>query len=184
MQIKELKHSYDEATKILRKIKLEYSILDPYLVISSYAGQSPLTDNGLDLLRAIPSAFVDCELRKELFLINSLIKEIESHTKNFKSHYAKDLKDKLVSDLNKHLLNAELMESTTIELRFGQLDYDLIDCLKREDFIDQALTNKHKSSIRIVIGTIANLKRKNIRSTEKSFSSPNSSIQPNKYSRD
>lgn len=45
--------------------------------------------------------------------------------------------------------------SAFVEIRFGNLDYDIIDQLRADELVNRDLTPKTKASIRIVLGTVA-----------------------------
>lgn len=55
-------------------------------------------------------------------------------------------------------MNLEFEGETQIELRFYDLDYELIRRLQTEDLVDRILTPQSKASIRIVLGTISSIR--------------------------
>jgi hypothetical protein len=53
------------------------------------------------------------------------------------------------------------MEDTFVEIRFKALDYNIIDELRKDPIISLKHTPQTKASIRIVLGTLDELKRIN-----------------------
>ncbi len=53
--------------------------------------------------------------------------------------------------------NLEVDWEVQIALRFGELDYELIERLQKDELIDRALTPQTGASIRIVLGTLVDL---------------------------
>lgn len=66
----------------------------------------------------------------------------------------------------------EILETSNIELRFGELDYALIAKLQKDHRVDQRQTPQTGASIKIVLGTVNYLAnhsvdRMSVRPTEK-----------------
>jgi len=60
--------------------------------------------------------------------------------------------------LNQLVHKLKYDEKCQIEIRFLDLKYDLVWKLQADDLIDRNLTPQTKASIRIVLGTLAQLK--------------------------
>ena len=97
-----------------------------------------------------------CELIQN---IRDLRKEID---RTFVPKSKIDLNKKMDNDvksLEQVAENLEVMEDTFVEIRFKSLDYNIIDELRKDPIISLKHTPQTRSSIRIVIGTIDELKR-------------------------
>jgi len=102
--------------------------------------------------------FANSYERKELLIVFQTYKELLRQNCDLKSDYLKDLIENLRHRILILLDKAEIIETTEIQLRFGQLDYDLISKLQTDPLVDPICTPKTKASIKISLGTIQKLK--------------------------
>ena len=133
------------ANRHFAEIRKKYPTLRAYLVLSLRGGQTKLDNELVDSIREFPSLLLDNPAKtKTLELI-------------------KKLKPKDSTKPEQIQLNAELKEMTKdlefdgriqVELRFKDLDYDLIWELQSDALVDRELTPQTRASIRIVLGTL------------------------------
>jgi|JI10StandDraft_1071094.scaffolds.fasta_scaffold01502_7 hypothetical protein len=136
------------AKDTLGELKAKYSGLDAYLVYSSRLGQSVLGNKPEVLLKEFPEMFHDIPDKAKVL---QLIKEAKAESRGNKEPQKRD------HEIARLLDNLEVDEETQIELRFGQLRYELVWQLQRDTLVDQNLTPQGRSSIRIVLGTLNGL---------------------------
>ena len=88
------------------------------------------------------------------------IEEIELAEKDFRDLEALKKKKLLAlsEKLDQLLSQLKYDEKCQVELRFNDLNYDLVWKLQTDDLIDRNLTPQTKASIRIVLGTLTQLK--------------------------
>lgn len=164
MLVRDLDNPIASAKAILKKLKSKYQTLDAYIVIGSQYGQSEPVADAIRLFENIPSAFVNSQERKEALILFDVYQELNRRNRDLKNSFLKKLIDHCRQRLDSLLANIEIDESTQLQLRFGQLDYDLIRELQTDSLVDQALTPKSGASIKIVLGTLASLRRKGVNS--------------------
>ncbi len=160
MRVRELHNPIANAQAILKKLKIKYQTLDAYLVIGSQYGQSEPVPDAIRLFEKIPSAFVDSTERKEALILFDMYQSLVRRNRDLKNLFLKDLSELCKQRLDILLSSIEIVESTQLQMRFGQLDYDLIAKLQVDPLVDQGLTPKTKASINIVLGTLASLRRR------------------------
>ena len=128
---------------LLRK---KYPIINGYLVLSLPSGQTGLDSSPAQILKEFPAVVVDDAAKTSaLNLQSSLTDETTS------SEVERRSKEKL--DQVATLLNFD--EKFQVEIRFNDLNYDLIWKLQLDELVDRNLTPQTKASIRIVLGTLA-----------------------------
>lgn len=164
MLVRDLDNPIASAKIILKKLKSKHQTLDAYLVIGSQYGQSEPIADAIRLFEHIPSAFVNSLERKEALILFDIYQELSRRNRDLKNNFLKALADQCRQRLDSLLANIEILESTQLQLRFGQLDYELIRELQTDPLVDQALTPKSGASIKIVLGTLASLRRKEVNS--------------------
>jgi hypothetical protein len=160
--VRELDNPIASGKVILRKLKSKYQTLDAYIVIGSQYGQTEPVADAIRLFEHIPSAFVNSIERKEALVLFDVYQELNRRNRDLKNNFLKGLIDHCRQRLDSLLANIEIVESTQLQLRFGQLDYDLIRELQTDPLVDQTLTPKSGASIKIVLGTLASLRRKEV----------------------
>jgi hypothetical protein len=155
----------ENANSIFEEIKKKHTGINGYLVFSSPYGQCEITSNMSTIMEEFPEMVYDsihkkkaCELVQ---IIRGLREEIE-HT------YVRKAKDDLRKKMDDHLERlrqlaenpeVEVMEDTFVEIRFNVLDYKIIDELRKDPIISLEHTPQTRASIRIVLGTLDELKQ-------------------------
>lgn len=162
MRISELNTPFANAQAILRRLKSKYSNLDAQLVITSGYGQSDLTTDGLILFDRAASMFANSIERKELLILFDVHKDLLRRNSDLKSVFIKTLVSQIHNRIDALLAVSEIVETSQIELRFGQLDYELIAQLKKDPLIDQELTPQTRASIKVCIGTLQRLRSRKV----------------------
>lgn len=158
MRISELNIPFANAQQILKRLKSKYPTLDAYLVVGTQYGQTELVSDGMKFLENIPSSFVDSKERKEALILFDIFKELDRRNRDLKNSYIKSMIEQCRVRLTALLQTMEIMESVQLQLRFGQLDYELISQLKCDPLIDQALTPQTGASIKICLGSLQRLR--------------------------
>lgn len=103
--------------------------------------------------------FANTVERKELLIVFQTYKELERRNSDPKFDFIKILNDHIRSRIQILLASVEVIETTEIQLRFGELDYDLIERLRVDPLVDRACTPQTRASIKISLGTISQLRR-------------------------
>ena len=174
MRISELSIPFANAQNIFQRLKSKYPILDAHIVVSTQYGQTEPTPDGFRFLEHIPSSFVDSLERKEALILFDTFKDLNRRNRDLKNPVIKNLSEQCRNRLSVLLMTMEIMESTQLQLRFGELDYDLIALLQKDPLVDQSLTPQSRGSIKIVLGTLSSLRRKEVNS----FDVPKISFDP------
>lgn len=140
----QLKAAVDAAAAHFSLIRKKYPNLDAYVVFSIPGAQTGIRSSPREIAKELPAMIVDGSAKSEfkVFLKQPEPKDAtEKQKKAIKEEY-----DRLSSELSYH-------SAAFIELRFGHLDYDLIDQLRTDDLVNRKLTPQTRASIRIVLGT-------------------------------
>lgn len=128
---------------LLRK---KYPIISGYLVLSLPSGQTGLDSSPAQILKEFPAVVVDDAAKTSALNLQSSLTD-----ENTSSEVERRSKEKL--DQVATLLNFD--EKCQVEIRFNDLNYDLIWKLQLDELVDRNLTPQTKASIRIVLGTLA-----------------------------
>ena len=142
----QLKAAVDAAAAHFSLIRKKYPKLDAYAVLSIPGAQTGIHSSPGEIMKELPSIVVDSTEKTEA---KSLLKKLKDKdiTDGDKKKFTKEL-DTLSKDFFYH-------STAFIELRFGNLDYDLIDQLRTDDLLNRELTPQTRASIRLVLGTVA-----------------------------
>lgn len=142
----QLKAAVDAAASHFSLLRKKYPKLDAYVVFSIPGAQTGIHSSPGEIMKELPSIVVDSTEKTEA---TSLLKKLKD----------KDITDEDKKKLTKELntLSKDFLYHSTafVELRFGNLDYDLIDQLRTDELTNRELTPQTKASIRIVLGTVA-----------------------------
>lgn len=127
-------------------LKAKHPALKGYVVLAIPGKQTGIGSGAKEILGDLPALIVD-DAAKAAF------------QQHLKSPPAKDAGEKVKKEWDERCeeLVAELHYDggVRVELRFDQLDYDLIARLQSDDLVDRELTPQTRASIRIVLGTLA-----------------------------
>lgn len=147
---------------LIRENDKRYEKLKEYLVFSSPYGQCEITSSMRTIAEEFPEMIHDsiykkkaCELVQS---IRGLRKEI---ARTFVWKAKDDLREKMYDHeerLEQLAENLEVKEDTFVEIRFNALDYNIVDDLRKDPIISLKHTPQTKASIRIVLGTLDELK--------------------------
>ena len=127
-------------------IRKKYPKLDAYVVFSIPGAQTSIYSSAREILKELPAMIVDGVAKTEFKAF-------------FKQPEPKDPTEKQKKEIKEEFdrLSSRLCYQSTafVELRFGNLDYDLIDQLRSDELVNRELTPQTKASIRMVLGTVA-----------------------------
>ena len=133
------------ANRQFAEIRKKHPDLRGYLVLSLRCGQTELDSELAYSIREFPSLLLDNSAKTKTLELIKKLKPKES-TKPKQIQLKAELKD-LAKDL-------EFDGSVQVELRFHDLDYDLIWKLQSDELVDHELTPQTIASIRIVLSTL------------------------------
>ncbi|MEI7730815.1 MAG: hypothetical protein WCO56_14675 [Verrucomicrobiota bacterium] len=128
-------------------IRKKYPDLKAYLVLALPGGQTGIDSSPIQILSEFPAMVVDDSIKTGVLNLLPRLKQTESATGPDTERLKKEL-EQLVSQL-------KYDERCQVELRFHDLNYELIWKLQTDDLTDRNLTPQTKASIRIVLGTLA-----------------------------
>ena len=137
------------ANRHFAEIRKKYPNLRAYLVLSLRGGQTKLDGELTDSIREFPYLLLANTAKTKTLELIKKLKPKES-TKPEQIQVKAELKD-LAKDL-------EFDGKVQVELRFHDLDYDLIWKLQSDDLVDRELTPQTRASINIVLGTLFTIK--------------------------
>jgi hypothetical protein len=127
-------------------LKAKYPTLKGYLVLSIPGKQTGIGSSAKEILGDLPALIVD-DGAKATF------------QQHLKSPPPKDAGEKAKKEWDGRYeeLVAELKYNggVRVELRFDNLDYELIAQLQADELVDREITPQTRASIRIVLGTLA-----------------------------
>lgn len=165
----------EDLIKVIDKAKSAFKTMmdnDPalqelkgYLVLSSPYGQLQITDDPLKTLRILkefPAMTSESEFKDKGIDLIETIQGLEGELKNAARGNTKtEIQQKIENASN--LLNANLQkidfkEDTFIEIRFQKPILDLIFKMQKNPFVSQLHTPQTQASIRIVLGTLIELR--------------------------
>ena len=153
----------ENANNIFEEIKKKYDLIKDYLVFSSPYGQCEITSSMQTIAEEFPEMVRDSiHKKKACELIQGIRKLKQEIDRVYAAKSKSDLKKKMDSDvtsLAQIAENLEVMEDTFVEIRFNALDYNIVDELRKDPIISLKHTPQTKASIRIVLGTLDELKR-------------------------
>ena len=134
-------------------IRKKYPDLKAALVLSWLGEQTKIDSSPKDILREFPALVVDDKAKARMlrFLNEPLPEKPSEAQKKQWSERLRDLAEDLKFDGN-----------VQVDLRFHNLNYDLIWKLQSDDLVDRDLTPQTKASIRIVLGTIHSFSKRSV----------------------
>ena len=159
------------AKETQKTLKASYPGLLAYPVFSSRFGQSNLK-NGIDLFIEFPEMFETTELVEQIqnFVkskkkvekqLKARLEELEKRMRDLKGkHFPgedkefKDLREmskEFESQINNLLTGLVIKDDVFVELRFDQLNFEIIEQLKQDPNVSQEYTDQASRSIRIVL---------------------------------
>jgi hypothetical protein len=162
MQIKSINTAIDNAKRILKEIKTKYPTIDAFLVLSNNFGQMYPGSSIEIIFREFPNLFLPSPKKTNCLQLSSEIRNLDlklSFVGNkSQNEELKKQRDNFVKQLNEFGQELEIdEENINIELRFGELDHDLLSALRSDPLIDKTRTPQTSAAIRIVLGTLRTL---------------------------
>lgn len=131
-------------------IRKKYPELKASLVLSWLGEQTQIDSSPKDILREFPALVVDDKAKARMLrFLNENLPEKPSDAQ--KTQWREKLQE-FAEDL-------KLDGNVQVDLRFQNLNYDLIWKLQSDDLVDRDLTPQTKASIRIVLGTVDHFAR-------------------------
>ena len=160
----------DKANKIFTAIMDNYPDLKmdkrsglkkAYLVFSTPYGQCEITDNPLQILKEFSAMISESEFKETGIKLLETIQGLEVELKNVARGNMKEEIQKKIEQaadlLDANLKKIEFREGTFIEIRFERPILDLIFKMQKDPLVSQMHTPQNQASIRIVLGTLAEL---------------------------
>ena len=157
MKYKGLPTVIANAKKQFNKVKEKYPIFSGYLVISTRFGQMRITDGVLDAFLEFPTFFTTKSINQQADrLIRNDLWQLRLKEKMCSDHKDLDLIRKDIKALQERisdlLIESEIDLDANFEIRFNELDYEMIQEMQNDALFDLELTPKGKAWIRIVLG--------------------------------
>ena len=151
LDLSQFQEALAAANRHFAEIRKKYPTLRAYLVLSLRGGQTELDSELVDSIREFPFLLLDNPAKTKTLELIKKLKPKES-TKPKQIQLKAELKD-LAKDL-------EFEGRVQVELRFYDLDYDLIWKLQSDDLVDPELTPQTSASINIVLGTMSMIEKR------------------------
>jgi hypothetical protein len=137
-------------------IRKKYPDLQAYLVLSLPSGQTGVGSSPKEVLKEFPGMVMDSPEKHRALPILSRLEMLEwKINRTPKDDALLTERKQLTDELTPLLVPLRYDSGTQVELRFHQLNYDLIWRLQADELVDRDLTPQTKASIRIVLGTLA-----------------------------
>lgn len=142
----ELTSARRKAEAIFKELRRKHPALDGYLVFWTRSGQAPIGVDLAEMLRVFPEIVLDSAVARQA-------REVAAELGHEKDAGRRGV---LFDELARLEPQMRLVPDVRVEIRFGDLSYDLIARLRADDLVDRALTPQ-SASIRIVLGSVADL---------------------------
>lgn len=163
MNTEELHITVFKALDLYLALKNKYPALAGDLVFSSPRGQCHMTRHVLEIFKTFPDMISDSpQKEKASGIVQSIVvleKERKNATADVKEKTSEKIK-KLTGEVNPLLDFLELRDDTFVEIRFDakKVNLPLIFELQKDELVSQEHTPQSKASIRIVLGTLRDLR--------------------------
>lgn len=151
----ELETVVEKSKSLFKKLKDKYTNLSGYLVYSSPYGQCELTASIAEILNHFPEMIIDCKSKEKGLLLLQKINDIEIENK--KSAGNPKSTEKFITQLDEIVEDLKVNKDIFVEIRFKDIDFDLIFALQKDDLVSLECTPQTHASIRIVLGTLDEL---------------------------
>lgn len=147
LNLDQLQSAVAAAKRRFALIRKKYPKLKAYLVLSLPVGQTGIDSSPTQILNEFPAMVIDDDAKAKL--LNFQSRQSHAKTGPEAERRMKEQMDQLAAQLTYD-------EKCQVEIRFDDLDYDLVWKLQADDdLVDRRLTPQTKASIRIVLGTLA-----------------------------
>lgn len=125
--------------------------MSAYLVLSMPGGQAEIDSSPKQILKKLPDTVVGDGVKTNALALMSHLEMLE-----FQAVKGPEM-ERFTDQLSQLLPRLKYEGHCQVEIRFTDLNHDLIWKLQQDDLVDRSLTPQTKASIRIVLGTISRL---------------------------
>lgn len=155
MKIAELPLVIQRAQDRFKQIKQKHPQLSGYLVFSLRGNQARLKDSPGNILAAFKDFFVDNSKRQAAWSLIEQRDSLDRISKRNETDEKSNRKriDEFTTRIEAQALTLEINYSVQVEIRFDELDYDIVHKLRCDDLVDKDLTPQI-AGIRITLGTV------------------------------
>ena len=137
-------------------IRKKYPDLKAYLVMAWRGGQTRIDSSPMQILSDFPAMVVDDSTKTRALTLQSRLEILKSETaRGPEAERAIEEKTRREKELDELASHLRYDEKCQVEIRFEDLNYDLIWKLQVDDLVDRDLTPQTRASIRIVLGTLS-----------------------------
>lgn len=155
----ELKTVTEKANAIFTQLKEKYRGLSGYLVFSSNRGQCELTTDVAKILKDFPEMVVESREKEKALELIKTATELEMGKKSGDAKAAAtQVAERTRADFSAAVNQLLLLADVYVEIRFKHADLDTIFAMQKDELISQSHTPQTKASIRIVLGTLGELR--------------------------
>lgn len=155
----ELKTVTGKADAIFRQLKEKYRNLSGYLVFSSNRGQCELTTDIIKILKEFPEMMAGSQEKEKALELIKAATELETSKKSGDAKAGTlQAAERARTDLSASVNQLILLADVYVEIRFKHADLDLILALQKDELISRKHTPQTKASVRIVLGTLGELR--------------------------
>jgi hypothetical protein len=149
LNLSQIQEALPAANRRFAEIRKKYPTLRAYVVLSLRGGQTKLDSELADSIREFPSQLLDNPAKTKTLELIKKLKPKES---------TKPEQIQLKAEFKELARALEFDGSVQVEVRFHDLDYDLIWKLQSDDLVDRELTPQTSASINIDLGTISQIR--------------------------
>lgn len=140
--------------EIFAKLQSEYPDMRAYLMLAHHGQQTELASNPILILENCDQMVVTDEAKRDALRLLAEKRRLESAAASEKAIQP------VIKALAARGRELRFLPVVQVEIRFHVLKYALIWELQKNPLIDRELTPQTKASIRIVLGTLGGLSRK------------------------
>lgn len=153
LSLGEFQEAIAAAKRQFLSIREKYPNLRAYLVLALRGSQIEIDSPLRKMIKEFPAVLAAGAVK------NKMLKLLKEPQPEKPTDAEKKAWEDRFQTLAKEL---EFEGETQIEIRFGNLDYDLVWMLQADELVDRILTPQSRASIRIVLGTILSMQVKSV----------------------
>ena len=146
LNLEQLKVAVGAANQKFGLIRKKYPKIKGYLVLSLPSGQTGLDSSPAQILNEFPAMVVDDATKTSALNLQSSLPVNPTSS---------EIDRKAKAQLDQVAAKLKFDEKCQVEIRFNDLNFDLVWKLQADELVDRKLTPQTKASIRIVLGTVA-----------------------------
>ena len=154
IRIEGLEEAVAASKGVLAKLQSEYPDMRAYLVLAHRGQQTELTSDPIRILEDCEPMIASDDIKREALRLLSEKGQLESAGASEKAIQP------VIKALAARGRELRFLPEVQVEIRFHVLKYALVWALQSDPLIDRELTPQTKASIRIVLGTVERLSRK------------------------